>query len=256
MRTKVRPHKEKKMATENLGFDISVNLEDGEEILCKCINDPKWLFGMTGPNNEGANTVDVIAIYDKADNFKDTLISKLTFGFAGTKLTFQSHLVFTNKRLIVIPYPNQKRTKAENYTTRSFYYNKDIKGAEATKTSGDNMYAECITAWFKLVPVKGVDIKGLWFTLQLKLSKEELAAVSASMQAQANNQKRMNRVDNLAGQIEHDNFFDAFTTQARVESWKSKVKNANKKSVLGDKSILPMRDFLVWLINNSVAEAK
>jgi hypothetical protein len=244
------------MATENLDFGVSVDLENGEEILCKIVNDPKWLFGMTGPNDEGANTVDVIALYDKADSFKDTFISKISLGFAGPKLTFQTHLVFTNKRLILIPYANQKRTKTEMYTTRSLYYNKDIKGACASHTSNDTMYAECINAYFELTPVKGVDLKGLYINLRLKLSREELVAVSASMQRQASNQRRMDKVDNLASQIEYDNFFDAFTTQARVETWKSKVKKANKNSVLGDKSILPMRDFLVWLINNTVTEAK
>ena len=54
----------------------------------------------------------------------------------------------------------------------------------------------------------------------------------------------------------YDSFFDAFTTQARVDVWKSNVKKMSKISVLGDKSILPIRDYLVWLINNTAAEAK
>jgi len=243
------------MAAEDLGFGISIDLESGEEIIFKIVNDPQWLFGMTGPNNEGANTVDVLGFYEKADTFAQTLISRLTLGFAGTKLTFQTHLVITNKRLIIIPYANQKRTKEEMYQTRSYYFGKDIARAEASRTSNDNMYAECISAWFELKPVKGVDIKGLSFMFQLKLSKGELAAVSASMQTQVANQKRMNRVDHLESQIEYDGFFDALTTKTRVELWKSKVKAANKKSVLGDKSILPVRDYVVWTINEVVRGA-
>ena len=244
------------MSTVDLGFGVSVDLENGEEIVCKIVNDPKWLFGMTGPNNEGANTIDVIALYNKADNFKDTLLSKLSFGFAGPKLNYQAHLVFTNKRLIVIPYANQKRTKTEMYTTRSLYYNKDIKGAEAAHTANDKMYNECICAWFEPTPVKGVNLKGMYFMLQLKLSKEELAAVSKSMQQQIANKKKVKRVEELASNIEHDGFFDAFTTKARVETWKSKVKKMNKISVLGDKSILPIRDYLVWTVNDAVANAR
>jgi hypothetical protein len=117
------------------------------------------------------------------------------------------------------------------------------------------MYAECINAWFKIVPVKGVDLKGLEFMLRLNLTKEEMTAVSVSMQAQAASQKKVKRVEELASQIAYDNFFDAFTTQARVDMWKSNVKKMNKISVLGDKSILPIRDYLVWLINNTAAEA-
>jgi len=244
------------MAKVDLGYNLSIELESGEEILCKIVNDPKWLFGMTGPNNEGANTVDVFALFNKADNLKDTLISKFSFGFAGPKLKFQTHLVFTNKRLIMIPYANQKRTKDEMYTTRSLYYKKDITGACAAHTANDSMYAECICAWFELTPAKGVDLNGLYFMLQLKLSKEELVEVSKSMQRQVENKKRIKRVEELASQIEYDGFFDAFTTQARVDIWKSKVKKMNKISVLGDKSILPIRDYLVWTINNYVAEAK
>ncbi|MDR2729172.1 MAG: hypothetical protein LBB56_08555 [Chitinispirillales bacterium] len=249
------------MATENLGFGVTVDLENEEEILCKVVNDPKWKFGMTGPNDEGANTANVIAIYNKADNLKDTLISKFSFGLAGPKLSFQTHLVFTNKRLIVIPYANQKRTKEEMYTTRSLYYNKDIAGACAFMEANDTFYNECVSAHFKLTPVKGVNLNSLYFLLQLKLSKEELKAVSASMRKQVSDKNRVkNKIDKvnlLADKIEHDSFFDAFATQARVEAWKSKQKKSlNKKSVLGDKSILPLRDYLVWQINDAIAEAK
>jgi len=76
------------------------------------------------------------------------------------------------------------------------------------------------------------------------------------MQRQAANQQKIKRVEELASQIEYDGFFDSLTTHARVDMWKSKVNKMNKISVLGDKSILPVRDYLVWTINQCVANAK
>jgi hypothetical protein len=104
--------------------------------------------------------------------------------------------------------------------------------------------------------IKLVVDKGLEFMLRLNLTKEEMTAVSVSMQAQTANQNKIKRVEELASQIAHDDFFDAFTTQARVDLWKSNVKKMSKISVLGDKSILPIRDYLVWLINDTCGNAK
>jgi hypothetical protein len=241
------------MTKVDLGYGLSIDLENGEEIIFKCINDPNDL----GWRKAGDSTVMFISgIYDKADTLGQTLLSRFTFGFAGPKLIFNTQLVITNKRMVMIPFPNSKRTKTENYTTRTLYFGKDIKGARATRIDNDKMYAECINAWFEITPVKGVDLKGLYFMLRLNLTQEETIAVSKSMQQQAANQKKIKRVEELASQIEHDGFFDAFTTQARVESWKSNVKKMNKISVLGDKSILPIRDYLVWLINDAAGNVK
>ena len=241
------------MATVDLGYNLSVDLESGEDILFKCINDPN---NLDWKKDDDSSPMYVSAVYGKADTLGQTILSRLTLGLAGTKLIFNTQLIITNKRMILIPFPNSKRTKTENYTTQTISFKEDIKGAEATHTDNDKMYAECINAWFKILPKKGVDLKGLEFMLRLNLSKEEMTAVSASMQRQAANQNKINRVQELSSQIEYDNFFDAFTTQARVDMWKSNVKKMSKISVLGDKSILPIRDYLVWLINNTAAEAK
>ena len=241
------------MAKVDLGFGISVDLENGEEIVFKCINDPS----NTGWKKDGdPSNLIVQGLYDKCDTLGQTILSKLTFGFAGQKLAFNTQLVITNKRIVLIPYPNSKKTKTENYTTQTFYFNEDVKGAEAAHTDNDTMYAECINAWVKLIPVKGVDLNGFRLALVLNLSKEEMTAVSASMQRQAANQQKIKRVEELASQIEYDGFFDSLTTHARVDIWKSKVNKMNKISVLGDKSILPVRDYLVWTINDCINKAK
>ena len=240
------------MATVDLGYNLSIDLESGEEILFKCINDPNnagW------KKDDDSSMLIVQPAYYKHDNIGHFLLSMFTLGFAGPRMVFNSQLIITNKRMVLIPFPNSKRTKTENYTTQTFCFKKDIKGAEADKRE-DNTYAECINTRIKIIPMKGVDLKDLHLLLNLNLSKEEMTAVSKSMQEQAANQQRVRRVEELASQIAHDNFFDAFTTQARVEMWKSNVKKMNKISVLGDKSILPIRDYLVWLINNTAAGAK
>jgi len=241
------------MAKVDFGYNLSIDLESGEEILFKCINDPNNLDwkkeGDTSP-------MFVSADYDKADSLGQTILSRLTLGFAGQKLIFNTQLIITNKRIVLIPFPNSKKTKTENYTTQTFYFDKDIKGAEPHHTENDTMYAECINAWLKIIPMKGVDLKGLGFMLRLNLSKEEMKAVSESMQRQVANQQKVKRIEEISSQIAYDNFFDAFTTQASVEMWKSNVKKMSKISVLGDKSILPIRDYLVWLINNTAIQAK
>ena len=235
------------MAAENLGYDLSIDLESGEEILFKCINDPN----NTGWKKDDDSSMLVVQPnYWKCDTIGQTILSALTLGIVGPKLVFNSQLVITNKRMVLIPFPNSKRTKTENYTTQAFYFKKDIKGARPWRTDNDSMYAECIDAWLELIPVKGVNLKGLTLSLKLNLSKEEMTEVANSMRRQMANQKKIKRVEELASQIEYDGFFDAFTTKARVDIWKSNVKKMNKISVLGDKSILPIRDYLVWLIND------
>ena len=236
------------MAVVNLEFDTSIDLESGEEILFKCINNPKVLFGYVG---EGSKLMDVVAMFKKCDSLGQTLLSKFTLGIAGPKLKFQTNIVITNKRLVLLPLPKQKRIKDEMYTTQSFYYNKDIKGAKALHTNLDKEPTSSSDGYFELEPVKGVDLKGLWFSLRLKLTQEELNnfAAAASTYEKLDNDLTYKLLD-----------LDYIDLQMRMADFKSSI--SGKKGAgytgafTGGKSILPVRDYLVWLINTSAAEAK
>ena len=236
------------MAVVNLEFGTSIDLESGEEILFKCINNPKVLFGYVG---EGSNLMDIMAAYKKADTFGQTLLTKLTLGIAGAKLTFRTNIVITNKRLVLIPFPKQKRTKGEMYTTQSFYYNKDIKGARALHTHLDKEPTSSSDGYFELEPVKGVDLKGLSFSLRIKLTQEELNkfAAAASTYEKLDNNLTYKLLD-----------LDYIDLQVRMAEFKSSISGKNGAgytgAFTGGKSVLPVRDYLVWLINTSVAEAK
>ena len=236
------------MAKTDLGYGVSIDLENGEEIVFKCINDPKVLYGYA---DSGENLMDIIAMFKKGDNTTQTLLSRLTFGFAGEKLTFRTNVVVTNKRLVLLPFPNQKKNKEEMYTIQSYYYNKDIKGAKSLQTHLDKEPTSSYSGFCDIEPVKGVDIKGLTFSLKLKLTQEELNDFAKAA-------REYEKLDNMLT----DKLFNLeyLHLQVKMAAFKESIKGKKGAgytgAMTGGKSVLPARDFLVWVINQCVAEAK
>jgi ABC-type uncharacterized transport system YnjBCD ATPase subunit len=199
----------------------------------------------------------MMALYEKGETLKDTLISKFSFGFAGPKLNFKCNLVITNKRLAVVPYPNQKMTKDEMYKTRSLYYHKDIVGAEVSHAAMDTAYEEVIIAYLTVKPAKGVDLRGLFFSVSLNLSREEMAAVAKSMKAQHERKQAANAAlqSQTLAFLKTSNL--TLSESFKVGMYEEILKKAAKgKGHNPDVSILPMRDFLIWTINQAIADAK
>jgi len=235
------------MTKVDLEFGISIDLEDGEEIVFKCINDPKVLYGYT---DSGQNLADIMAMYKKGENAMQTLLSKLTFGFAGEKLSFRTNIVITNKRLVLLPFPKQKKTKDEMYAIQSYYYKKDIKGAKSLHEHLDKEPTSSSMGFLELESANGVDLKGLSLNLRLKLTQEELNnfARAASSYAKLDNQltDKLFDLDYLPLQVQ---------MAALKDSIKGKKGAGYTGAMTGGKSVLPVRDLLVMLINQCVANA-